>query len=581
MKGLNLNKFVKVSSDDNVTTLRHEAGHELKISHKNLSPEHRQQLEKLPTHAAKSKKPVQMFAEKGEVEPNPSDSQDSSDSSSPAKGVTINIGTPQQSTAESVGQKVGELGRDAVMNSIPGLGVRAAAAAAPYIQQGLKGFDAGFTGQPADASAPDAAPSPAQAAPTAQPGLASPAAPAADQGVTPPKFQDLPNISPGSVYDASNAANAMQLKADRAKASADLLAAQNHEAALRAAQTTYQDGVAQKVQDIDGAIEDFKSGAINPNHFMESKGTVGKVATAIGLILGGAGGGLTHQENPALKFLNSQIDRDIDSQKADLNKRHTLIGAYQKQYDNFNAAESMARATELGLYASKLEEAAAKAADPAAQARALQAKQALMSQMLPLVQQAQMFHMATGQGTGGKPQGDPAGYVPYIVPKEHQEAVYKEIERAQDTRRMAKTIDEAFERAVKDNTTIKRVGGLRGDPGSVLAFKQALQPTFKDIEGTVRQAAMDNTFENLTPARGDTDKRVDEKRKAKDAYVLAKSAAPRAKSFGLDLDNFGTTTTRQPQASSTQQAQNVREGATGTYQGKPVIFTGGKWQLKK
>jgi hypothetical protein len=74
-----------------------------------------------------------------------------------------------------------------------------------------------------------------------------------------------------------------------------------------------------------------------------------------------------------------------------------------------------------------------------------------------------------------------------------------------------------------------------------LQLHQALQPTFKDLEGTVRQAAMDNTFKNLTPAAGDTDATIAQKRQGLIQYLQSKASAPRAKSFGRDSDKFQST----------------------------------------
>lgn len=50
---LDLKRFKKIDSDDKITTLQHENGHQIKIYHKGLSDEHRDELEKLPVHKAK------------------------------------------------------------------------------------------------------------------------------------------------------------------------------------------------------------------------------------------------------------------------------------------------------------------------------------------------------------------------------------------------------------------------------------------------------------------------------------------------------------------------------------------------
>jgi len=68
-----------------------------------------------------------------------------------------------------------------------------------------------------------------------------------------------------------------------------------------------------------------------------------------------------------------------------------------------------------------------------------------------------------------------------------------------------------------------------------------MQPTFKDLEGTVRQAAMDNTFKNITPQPGDKDYTVETKRQALLDYLQSKASASTAKGYGIDLHRFEST----------------------------------------
>lgn len=49
---IDFKKFKKMECDDNCTTLQHPSGHLIKIAHKGLKPEHREELEKLPIHMA-------------------------------------------------------------------------------------------------------------------------------------------------------------------------------------------------------------------------------------------------------------------------------------------------------------------------------------------------------------------------------------------------------------------------------------------------------------------------------------------------------------------------------------------------
>lgn len=140
-----------------------------------------------------------------------------------------------------------------------------------------------------------------------------------------------------------------------------------------------------------------------------------------------------------------------------------------------------------------------------------------------------------------QPSDDPAKLVPQVVPKEHQAQAFKEIDAAENTNKMAKSIMDSFDQAVGDTSGTGAVTSYFRDPRSVLALHQAMQPTFKDMEGTVRQAAMDNTFKNITPTGTDSPAEIATKRAALQAYLQSKISAPTARGYGIDLSKFDST----------------------------------------
>ncbi len=123
----------------------------------------------------------------------------------------------------------------------------------------------------------------------------------------------------------------------------------------------------------DQAVQDYRAGHIDPNRYMAEMGTGNKIKTAIGLILGGMGGGMTHQGNPALAFLEHQIDRDIDAQKANLGKQHNLVSIYSQQLGDSRQGAIMANSVAKSIAAAQFDEAGAKAMTPQAKATALMA----------------------------------------------------------------------------------------------------------------------------------------------------------------------------------------------------------------
>ena len=69
---------------------------------------------------------------------------------------------------------------------------------------------------------------------------------------------------------------------------------------------------------------------INPDRLYENMSTGKKIRTMIGILLGGAAGGILRQENPVMAMLNKQIERDIESQRA---SRADKMNLYKQNLD--------------------------------------------------------------------------------------------------------------------------------------------------------------------------------------------------------------------------------------------------------
>jgi len=99
----------------------------------------------------------------------------------------------------------------------------------------------------------------------------------------------------------------------------------------------------QTVADMKQHTDDFarwiQGNQINPRAYQESMESGQKTATALGLFLGGLGGG----GNPALDFLNKQIDRDIQAQKDRGEQAKTVFNAYQTLYGDENVSTALTK----------------------------------------------------------------------------------------------------------------------------------------------------------------------------------------------------------------------------------------------
>lgn len=145
-------------------------------------------------------------------------------------------------------------------------------------------------------------------------------------------------------------------------------------------------------------------------------------------------------------------------------------------------------------------------------------------------------------GQGGQPAAqtnDPATLVPRHVPPDRQAKALDEIDAAQNTAKNAPKILESFDKAAANLHAADLVpGASNADQKSLHAL---MGPTFKDVEGTVRQAAMDNMNNNTTPQFGDNANTIATKRAALVGYLQSKASAPTAKAFGIDLTKYPTT----------------------------------------
>lgn len=120
-------------------------------------------------------------------------------------------------------------------------------------------------------------------------------------------------------------------------------------------------------------MQDYTAGHINPDHYKQNMTTVQKVATGIGLFLGGFGAAFNGGKNPALDFLNSQIDRDIAAQREDIaakaDRSKTLLAANTAQYHDQILGEQVTTNQLRDIQLAQAKQAADKLGTPMAKAQ--------------------------------------------------------------------------------------------------------------------------------------------------------------------------------------------------------------------
>lgn len=495
---MEMSSFKKVHEDDKSATLQHPSGHKVVIAKKGLSGKLQKDLSSIPMH----------MADGGEVDDDRS-VFDVMNKPEPSAGTDISPAVPQ-------GQKYVSLGdydvpsvdatprgmpRNIEQDSAPTLEPPAQAAVSPEVKAPIMGAD------PSDmkASLNEMIQGKNQEAQAA--------AKIADatqkiQGSRITELQELNNRSNGYLSDYNKEYQHFQ--------------------------------------------SDLQNNHINPQRYIQNMTGGQKIMSAIGMILGGIGGALTHQENPAMKFLNQSIENDVNSQKEDMNNKRTLFSANMQNFGHQLNALEMTKANLAQIVDAQLQQSAAQQGSALAMARAKQAGAQLKLQYGPALfkqmarRQALDINSAAGQAQviGQNPAAnvDPAQLVQALgIPDHAQKDVLEEIKRAQNVGVNGDKILSYFDQASKDNTVLKTGAGFLRTPGSVMALHQTLLPNFKTIDGTVRQAAMDETFKNVTPQPGDSDAKIAIKRQALQDWMHSEVSAPTAKSYGLNLQNFAST----------------------------------------
>lgn len=314
--------------------IAHPAGHAVSMAKAGLTPEMHAQIRALP----KLPKPLKLSEGIDSVPPivqgdfTPQPGQEVPESAPPSPSTFDPNGS-----LEAVGRAVME---PVARYFTPGAAVdEAMAAQSPAAPTEGPGTQAGPAGAAPAASAP-------------QP--AAPSAPAVLAGMP---------VSSGPIEEAARA----EQKAIRSKAEAEYTAAtsladlhdQQAKELLDHDRETQQVVAADRARQ-DAIFRDIASAKVDPNHYWQDKSTGQKLLAGIGMIFSGIGSGLTGGPNLAHQVIDRAIERDIDSQKANIGKKQNLLAYYQRQTGDDLAARQLTKATMLNAFAGQVAAQAAR-----------------------------------------------------------------------------------------------------------------------------------------------------------------------------------------------------------------------------
>lgn len=245
-------------------------------------------------------------------------------------------------------------------------------------------------------AAPAAAP-----APTGGEGSSAPPAPY-DILAEMKKSSGLANQSVNEQYDAATQ-----------KSNLDQKLYQDQQNDLLKMRSDHDDRMAQMNQRSNDLYDSISKSKIDPEAYWNNHS---RITAGLGVLLSGIGAGLQGStKNLALETIQGNIEKEIDSQKANLSTKNNLYKMNLDQTNNEREAYLMTKSDLLTMTAAKANEIAAKVGTPQAKA----ARDMLLSQLG--TQQAQLHQQVAITGIAHKAYTDgiPQEAVPYL-PQEQQ-----------------------------------------------------------------------------------------------------------------------------------------------------------------
>lgn len=274
---------------------------------------------------------------------------------------------------------------------------------------------------------------------------------------TPMEAGPTPTTTPdmlGESYNNQVQGVQKQANAESVQAKAQMAAATEQSQKAQQLEQQYHANYEHLEQQRQAIMKDIENNHIDPNRYVNNLGTSGRIQSAIGIFLSGLGSG--QGSNQALDFFNKQIERDVDSQKANLGKKQNMLTALEHQFGNLNDATAAMRVIYASKYGADVDKAAAASKDPMAKGRAQQLVGSLQAQYAPLMQQMALRQTIMQGGKTGHIQPEQA--IAALVPKEHQTKAFEDMSK--------------YQAAVQAGQDIKKIGA---EVAKLQSFKNRLE----------------------------------------------------------------------------------------------------------
>lgn len=148
-------------------------------------------------------------------------------------------------------------------------------------------------------------------------------------------------------------------------------------------QQIYQENLNAVSQEGSRLSQGIANTKIDPEHYWNSRSTLGKVGTLIGMMISGAGAN-AGQGNAAIQAYQRAVDEDIDAQKSNLGSQKNLLQYNLEKYRNLATAEAQTRLDLMSVTKGQIDAEAMRVGGPMAQQQAEILKSQLDQAMAPI-----------------------------------------------------------------------------------------------------------------------------------------------------------------------------------------------------
>jgi len=285
-----------------------------------------------------------------------------------------------------------------------------------------------------------------------------------------------------------------------------------------------QKSLAENAMEHEKLLKDYGDGKIDPDAVMKKKNGW---LTAIGLILGGIGGGLTHTPNAAAAALDSEIENDLKVQQANLGVKKSLLDANLAKRGNLEDALKETRVQKQVVLAQDLQKLQARSKSPMAQAKFQQEIDRLRGAAGAGMQDLAVTTTAKRMAADGALS--PVNQIKYLVPPENQQKALEELTKVRSSQQLRSKVLETFD-AMANETKGLDVGHAK--PAHA-AWGPVMMQLYRDIGGEASGQQLD-TLKALGNVDWSTDSSVAKKRAQLVAYLGAPTTNDKLDLWGIN-----------------------------------------------